>query len=553
MKKLYVMLLFGVGLTLFFFCGGNKKMITSKAPLEYVKNETKKLAPVELKIDLTQLPESELKTLQILKQAASYIDSLFLIQVYSKNMAIANELANSNNPEDKYYYDLFKIMFGPWNRIDSDKPFINNIPKPEGANFYPEDMTKEEFLNFVKQNPDKKELFENTFTVIRRENGKLKALYYHEEWPNYVHKIHDLLIQAANTTKDSTLKDYLLKRAKAFLTDDYFESDMAWMDLNGDLEIVIGPYEVYEDKLFSYKAAYEAFLCVVDKEESKKLEKITSYLKDMEKNLPIPDKYKNFERGFSSPIKVVNEVFSAGDTKAGVQTTAFNLPNDERVRKAKGSKKVMLKNIAEAKFEKCWIPIVNKILAPEALKNISFEAYFTHTLLHEISHGLGPGFIKKDNKETTVSKELKETYPTIEECKADVLGIYNVHFLTEKGFYDKEFEKEAYYSYLGGMLRSIRFGIGEAHGGGVAIQFNFLRENGAFIIDKNGKLNLVLDKMYPSIKKLANILLTIQATGDYEKAKKLIEKYSKITPELQKFIDQLKDVPIDIKPIFPKI
>jgi len=260
-------------------------------------------------------------------------------------------------------------------------------------------------------------------------------------------QISDLLEEAAERTDDAALKKFLHLRADAFLTDDYYESDMAWMDLNGDLEIVIGPYEVYEDNLFNYKASYEAFLCIVDRAESEKLATVAKYLREMEAGLPIPDQYKS-SRGLASPIKVVQEIMSAGDTKAGVQTTAFNLPNDERVREAKGSKKVMLKNVAQAKYEKCWIPIANTILAAKPLQNVSFDMYFNDVLMHEMSHGLGPGLVTLAGGERVdVAKLLKEYYSVIEECKADVLGVLNLKFLMDKGVFPQN-EYGLYATYL---------------------------------------------------------------------------------------------------------
>ncbi|MCJ7812705.1 peptidase, partial [bacterium] len=292
-------------------------------------------------------------------------------------------------------------------------------------------------------------------------------------------------------------------------------------------------------------------VCVVDHEESQKLETIGNYLNDMEANLPLPNQYKNFERGTSSPIKIVNELFTAGDTKAGIQTTAFNLPNDERVREAKGSKKVMLKNVMDAKFEKCWIPIVNTILAEKDLNRVSFDGYFNHVLMHEISHGLGPGNITMDGRETTVNKELKELYSTIEECKADILGILNTQFLIDKKVLPKELENTLYASYLGGMFRSIRFGIGEAHGGGVAIQLNYCLDKGAFRIDKDGKFSVNNGRIKSSLRDLASETLLIQAEGNYEGAKQLVEKYRVVRPEVQSALNKLEHVPIDIRPIYP--
>ena len=525
-----------------------------KAPVEYVEGELAKFAPVELDVDLSLISENDKNVLAKLVDASRLIDELFLNQVDAENGKMLQSLQASASTENSAYLELFKVMFGPWNRLEHDKPFLGERNKPLGAGFYPPDMTKEEFERAKTENPDLAEAFESEFTVIRRQGGKLVPVPYHQAYSSYVTKISALLKEAAEITDDASLEKYLSLRADAFLTDDYFDSDMAWMDLAGDLEIVIGPYEVYEDNLYNYKAAYEAFLCTVDHEESQKLDKVSAYLNEMEGNLPIPDEYKNFNRGLSSPIKVVNEVFAAGDTKSGIQTTAFNLPNDERVREAKGSKKVMLKNIARAKFEKCWIPIVNTVLADKPLQNVSFDSYFTHVLMHEMSHGLGPGnIVLKDGSKTTVVKELKELYSTIEECKADVLGIYNMKFLMDKGVFDKGQEYSMYSSYLGGMLRSIRFGINEAHGGGVAIQWNYYFEKGAFYVDGSGKLTFDENKIFPAVTSLARELLLIEARGDYDGANNFIQRYRQMTPEMKDAVEKLEHVPTDIRPIFPVV
>ena len=543
-----------ITLSLAVFMSCQTKLIEDKAPLSYIQNELAKLAPVELTCDLSHLSKQDRACLEKLIEAGKVIDQLYLQQVNPQNPVLLSELQKMKNTGEQPYLDLFNIMFGPWNRIDKDKPFIHNTPKPPGAGYYPPDMNKEEFENAVKEQPALAKEFRSTFTVIRRIDGTLKAIPYHEAYQPLPQQVSGLLKEASALTEDATLKKYLQLRADAFLTDDYFDSDMAWMDLAGDLEVVIGPYEVYEDEMFNYKGAYEAFLCVVDHQESKKLMTVTRYLNEMEAALPIPDQYKNMNRGQSSPIKVVQQVFSAGDTKAGIQTTAFNLPNDERVREAKGSKKVMLKNIAQAKYDKCWIPIVNTILAPEPLKNVSFDSYFNHVLMHEMSHGLGPGLITlPDGSKVDVAKVLKEVYTLLEECKADVLGILTMKFLMDKGVFSKDDEYSMYASYLGGMLRSIRFGINESHGGGVAIQFNYCFEKGAFKTDQNGKLDFDEEKIFPVLSELANKLLLLQAKGDYEGAKELIKKYKVMSPLMQKYVDMLKDIPIDIRPTYPTI
>jgi hypothetical protein len=534
-------------LILLLIVGCQKENTAVKASVEYVQTEINKLAPVTLTHDISYMPAQEIQVIKLLVKASQSIDKAFLIQVYSKNTELL-ELLSENNNQENIYLNFFKIMFGPWNRLEDDHPFIGKVKKPAGANFYPSDMSKKEFENWIKKHPADEKAFESPFTMIRREDDALIAIPYSEFFWDQNKSIADLLNQAADLTNDRTLSTFLESRAEAFLSDNYFQSDMDWMDLNGDIEVVIGPYEVYEDNLFGYKAAFESFICVVDHEESNRLKKISKYLTQLEEALPID---KSYPHGASSPIKVVNLLYSAGDSKAGIQTSAFNLPNDERVRKIKGSKKVMLKNVMKAKYDHCWIPIVEKALSPEALKKVSFDAYFTHVLMHEISHGLGPGNIEIQGKTTTVNKALKELYATIEEAKADVLGIYTAQLLIDWNVFPNTLEESLYASNVGGMFRSIRFGIDSAHGGGVAIQMNYYLENGACSIDSEGRFKVDRLKMKKAVSDLAKELLTIQSDGDYQRAKSLIEKYRMIRPETQAILNQLTDVPIDIRPVYP--
>ena len=546
-----------IALTLFAFafagCISGKGEVKKEIDVDALRTELAKLAPIEIKADLSGLSEGDRAALEKILEASTIMDELFLRQVYSGNVEIRERLQASTDPADKVALELFKIMYGPYNRLDHDKPFLDVPPKPAGANYYPEDMTKEEFLAWIADHPGDKEAFEHTFTLIRRKGDDLVAYSYPRPEAYVVHlrRAAGLLEEAAELTDDPTLATYLKSRAMAFRTNDYFQSDMDWMDLAGDIELVIGPYEVYEDTLFGFKGAFESFVCVVDQGESEKLSVVAAYLDDMERNLPIPEAHMNFSRGGSSPIKVVNEVFTAGDTRAGIQTTAFNLPNDERVREAKGSKKVMLKNVAEAKFKTCWIPIVNTVLAPEVLSEVSFDAYFNHVLLHEVSHGLGPGnIVLPDGTKTSVNLTLKELYSTIEECKADVLGVYNTLFLLEKGVLPADLERTTLPSYLGGMFRSVRFGINEAHGGGVMIQFNWMMERGGFVADNAGRFAIDRAKLIEGIGSLAEELLMIEATGDYDRAKALIDKYRVMTPVMEDALARLIHVPIDIRPIY---
>lgn len=517
-----------------------------------LKEKITRFIPVDIKYDASLLSERENQALHKLFEASKLMDTIFLTQVYSRNLEIRNKLQSSNDPYDKLALQYFNLNAGPFDRLDHDKPFWGNKQKPLGANFYPEDMTKEEFNDFITKNPNEKSAFTSEFTVIRRENGKLKAIPYSEFYKQYLAPAASLLKEAADLTENESLKKYLLLRAKAFETNDYFESDMAWMDLKDHkIEVIIGPYEVYEDNLFNYKASFESFVTIVDPVESAKLKTFANYLGDIENHLPIDDQYKNKGRGSESPIMVVNQVFSAGDTKAGVQTLAFNLPNDERVREAKGSKKVMLKNVHEAKFEQLMKPIAEIVLDKEQLPFVTFNAFMSHSLMHEMSHGVGPGLIVVNGEKVDVKKQLKELYSKMEECKADILGMYNNIFMIDKGVFPEEFDKETYITFLAGIFRSVRFGINEAHGGGNAIIYNFLLEKGAYTFNESTqKVKVNFDKIAPALKELANKVLMLQAKGDYDGTKLFIEKYAVNSPTMEILRGKLEHLPVDIRPVF---
>jgi len=547
MKTFTKLVLIGVVILTFVNCSDSKKEESAE-----LKKNIDQYAKTVIKYDKNLLDDRQKVVVKKLYQAAKIMDDIFLDQVYSNNLEIKKELSESDEAYDKLVLEYFNINFGPFDRLDHDKPFYGDSEKPTGANFYPEDMTKEELESFIKTNPDKEAEFTSEFTMIRRENGTLKAIPYTEYYKKQLSEVTILMNEAAEYADNMSLKKYLVTRALAFQTNDYYDSDMAWMDLKDHaIEVIIGPYEVYEDGMFNYKASYECFLTLVDPESTEKLKTFANYLDELESNLPIPDKHKNFERGSDSPIVVAQEIYSAGDTKAGVQTLAFNLPNDERVRKAKGSKKVMLKNIHEAKFEQLLKPISDIVLDSSQTEFITFDAFFNHTLMHEMSHGLGPGFIKVSGKSTEVKKELKETYSTMEECKADILGMFNNKFMIQKGVYPESFDKQMWVTFLAGIFRSVRFGINEAHGGGNAIIYNYMLENGAYKFNKEtGKVKVNFEKAYPVLKDLANKILMLQATGDYNGSKEMIKKYAVSSESMKILVEKLKVLPVDINPQF---
>jgi hypothetical protein len=508
--------------------------------------------PTDLVADVSSLSEDELEVLDLLVEAARSMDEIFLRQVWQGNPELQAELQGVEGPDMDAARAYFTVNFGPWDRLDEMAPFIGDMAHPPGAGYYPVDMTRDEFEAWIAEHPEDEEAFTSEFTVIRRQEGGLVAVPYAEEYRPWLEPAIARLRDAAAATDNPSLQSFLSLRADAFETDDYYDSDVAWMDLDSPVEVTIGPYETYEDSLFGYKAAYEAFVTVALPAESAALEGFKQELPWLEMNLPIPEEHKNLDRGTESPIRVVDVLFAAGDTKAGVQTLAFNLPNDERVREAKGSKKVMLRNILRAKFDKILLPIAERVLAPEDQARVSFDAFFNESLHHELSHGLGPGTIEIDGRETEVRLELKELYSTMEEAKADVMGIYNILALVEKGVMSEDLRETLEATYVAGLFRSARFGVHEAHGQGVVSQFNYLLEKGALEVDSEGRFHAVSEKFPAAIEALLEEMLMLQATGDYEATATFLETYGQASEPLLRAISRLDDVPVDIRPSYPQ-
>jgi len=531
------------------------KVSESKAPASSLAAKIRQFAPTDLTADASHLSENDHKALDKLIEAAKLLDPLFLRQVWSGNEALHKKLEADASPEGRERFHYFMINKGPWSRNEENEPFIDGVPheKPPQAGFYPDDMTKDEFNTWVSglSEQDKKRAT-GFFTVIRRSpDGKLKIVPYHEEYREFLEPAAKLLREAAELTTNESLKTFLTKRADAFMSDDYYASDVAWMDLDAPIEVTIGPYETYEDELFGYKAAFEAFITLRDEAESAKLVKFSGYLQELENNLPIDPKYRNPKLGAASPIRVVDNVFCSADGNRGVQTAAYNLPNDEQVVKEKGSKRVMLKNVQEAKFKQVLVPISKVVMDPSQQAQISFDAFFTHILAHELMHGLGPHNIKVGGRDTNVRKELKELYSAIEEAKADITGLWALQYLIDKGSVDSAMERDLYTTYLASSFRSVRFGINEAHGKGQALQFNYLLDEGAIKVDEAaGTYSIDTSKIKDAVRKLTREILTIEAEGSYEKAKAMLDKYGLIRPAMQKALDKLSGVPVDIEPNF---
>ncbi len=541
--------------------GQEEIMIQPAIDTAMLKKKIERYAPVRLAFDTKGLDDDQIQAVKDLVGAAKILDDLFWEQASESGPMLRERLQKPKDDTERLLAKYLAINYCAYDRLDAFERFITAtkggkslVPEkdPLGATFYPVDMTKEEFDAHLKAHPEDTKAFQSNFSVIVRKDGKLEAVDYSVAYKDKLAEAAKLLKSAAKKVHNESLAKFLNSRADAFASNDYFQSDMDWMDVkDSTLDVTIGPYEVYEDRLFNFKASFEAFITRKDKASSDKLEKVSAYLTDMEKNLPIPDEHKNFHRGSSSPIVVVDLIYSAGDTRAGVQTLAFNLPNDERVREKKGSKKVLLKNVSHAKFDSILTPIAKKVLAKDQLDKLSFDAYFNHTLMHEVSHGLGPGFIQKEGKRVTVNVMLKELYSTIEEAKADVLGMYNTLYLVDKGVLPKELSQTALVSFLAGIFRSVRFGVHEAHGRANLLAFNYFIEGGAYKYDEATKrFRVDLQKAPEVIRALAHDLLMVEALGDYDGAQKLIDKYGKVGVQMQGRLDALVQVPVDIVPEF---
>jgi Peptidase family M49 len=518
-----------------------------------LQQKSARFAPTDLTADISGLPANERDALAHMVRAAQVMDALFLEQVWAGNETMLHTLLRDQSQAGQARLHEFLINKGPWSRLDHNEPFVPGAPaKPPSANFYPQDATKAEVEKWLNSlSGAEKTRATGFFTTIRRgADGRFIAVPYSVEYQGELAIAAQHLRAAAAATAQPTLKAFLESRAAAFASNDYYDSDVKWMELDATIEPTIGPYEVYEDEWFNYKAAFEAFITVKDQAESATLQKFAGALQDIENNLPIDAKYRNPKLGAMAPIAVVNTVFSAGDANRGVQTAAFNLPNDERVIREKGSKRVMLKNNQQAKFDKVLTPISKVALAASEQGNVSFDAFFTHILMHELMHGLGPHDINVGGRTTTVRQELKETYSAIEEAKADISGLFALQYLVDKGQIDRALEKTMYTTFLASAFRSLRFGINEAHGRGQAIQLNFLLDQGGFKVNNDGTFTVDTGKIKEAVIALTREIMTLQAEGSYAKAKQMIDTLGVLRPPTKAVLDKLTSVPVDIEPRF---
>ncbi len=535
MKKLAFLVLISA---MVFSCNSTSKKSETMTDNTEIQQKVEEFAPFRLTTDLSVLTEKEKQMLPLLLEAAQIMDEIFWTQAYGNKKELFTDGL------DQYAKKFLEINYGPWERLNNNKPFIDGVgPKPAGANFYPGDMTKEEFDAWDE--PAKTSLY----TLISRdENGNLLANPYHEAWKEQLTKASELLLQAAALAEDPGLKNYLEKRAQALLTDEYYESDTAWMDMkNNTIEFIVGPIENYEDQLYGYKTAHESFILIKDKEWSEKLEKYTALLPGLQEALPCPPLYKNETPGIDSDMNVYDAIYYAGDCNAGSKTIAINLPNDEKVRENKGSRKLQLKNSMQAKFDKILVPISGLLIAEDQRKHVKFDAFFENTMFHEVAHGLGLG--NTVDKSSTVREALKDAYTSIEESKADILGLWCVYQLNEMGELGEKEMMDNFVTFMAGIFRSVRFGAASAHGKANMMRFYYFQETGAFERDPvTGTYRVDSEKMKKAMFSLSELVLTIQGDGDYETAKNMLEEKGFIREELQKDLDRIgkAGIPRDI-------
>jgi hypothetical protein len=501
-------------------------------------------ATVRLTIDLNALGTDERQLIPLFIEAAKQMDRIFWMQAWGDRDALLARTADANL---RRYVD---INYGPWDRLRDNEPFVPGIgPKPLSANFYPADMTKEEFERHIAEHPRDAEAFKSEYTVIRRDaDGKLIAIPYHKYFAEPTRIAVDHLRKAAEIAKDSGLRNYLHLRAEALLNDNYRKIDMAWLDMktNG-VDLVIGPIEHYEDRLFGYKTAHEAYILIKDREWSRRLSRYATLLPNLQRGLPVPEAYKRERPGADSDLNAYDVVYYAGDCNAGSKTIAINLPNDEQVQLEKGTRRLQLKNAMRAKFDKILLPVSEMLIDPQQRRHITFDAFFGNVMFHEVAHGLG---IKNTiNDRGTVREALRDQSGALEEGKADILGLYMVTRLFEQGELKEGSVEDNYVTFLASIFRSIRFGAASAHGRANLLQFNYFQEAGAFSRDeKTGTYRVDFERMKKAVESMAAKILTHQGDGDYDGVKAWFEKQGQMGDVLRADLSRLAEahIPVDI-------
>ncbi|MEA2998445.1 MAG: hypothetical protein QOK17_278 [Sphingomonadales bacterium] len=512
-----------------------------------------KIVRIDMHPDTSFLTAEERDVVNDLIQAADLLDPIFLRQVSADNPRVRREIESLNRADGPLLLDWFDFNAGPWDTLAENRPFWGGRPLPPGGGVYPADLTKEALDAYLAAHPGEKDALTSPYTVVKRDGDRLVAVPYSVEYRQWLEPAARLLEKAAARTSNASLRRFLTLRAQAFRTNDYYESEMAWMDVSGTpIEVVIGPYEVYVDNLYAQKTAFESYVTIADPKQSAALVRYKALLPDLERNLPVADKYKNANRPFSSPILVTEEVHAGGEAGPGIQTIAFNLPNDERVRAAKGAKKVILANVLGAKYERIVAPLAGLVFVPEQARMVTKQYMTQETLFHELSHSLGPGILNLGGRQTTVSAELKDQYSAIEESKADVMGAWAILYLMRRGELPLAERDQLLASYMADVFRHLRFGTADAHGRGAAMQYGFLREHGGIAWDASARrFRLDYDKLEAGLSALVAELVRIEGDGDYAGAHAFLDRYGRLDPDAQAVIATMTHIPVDIQPTYP--
>jgi hypothetical protein len=493
---------------------------------------------VDLTADLSHLSENQKKMVSLLIDAGKITNELFWLQVWGDKNQLLDGIADQKAKKFAYY------NYGPWDRLDDDKSFLaEHGPRPKGARFYPEDMSKEEFEAWDMQGKD------GLYSLVRRDaQGALSLIAYSEVYAEQLAQISALLLEAADLAEDDDFKKYLKLRAAALTTDDYQASDMAWMDMkNNPVELVIGPIETYQDALYGYRAAFETFVLIKDQAWSERLARFVKYMPELQQGLPVEEKYRAEVPGSDADLNAYDMAYCAGDCNSGAKTIAINLPNDEQVQLAKGTRRLQIKNSMRAKFDQILLPISTELIAADQRQYITFDAFFANTMFHEVAHGLG---IKNTlDGSGTVRQALKEHSSALEEGKADILGLYMIQKLRDKGEISEGQLMDNYVTFLAGIFRSVRFGASSAHGRANMIRFNYFSDEGAFTRDpENGTYKVNVGEFEAAIESLSNKLLVLQGEGQYQTVSDFVARKGVMTEQLQSDLDRLaeKSIPVDI-------
>ena len=510
-----------------------------------------KFARVEMPFHTAGLTPREVKLVQKLVDASRYLEEIYWRQIDPEALTLYQSLAASKDPRDVKLRRYLRINASRFDLIDENKPFVGTAPMPPGRGFYPPDLTRDQVEQYVKAHPEKKEAIYSGTTIVRWHEGELVALPYHVVFRAFLEPAALRLREAAALSDDPAFTKFLQLRSEALLTDDYYKSDLAWLDLDRPkVDIIFAPYETYDDTLLGVKTTYGVSILVRNAAESRKLEMFQKYVADIQDALPLTPEDRPSKRGLQTPMEVMDAPYRAGDLNHGYQAVADNLPNDPRVHEQKGSKKIFFKNFMDARVNYVIIPVARHVMLPEQAAKVTVEGYVLGTIMHEIAHGLGPAYSRTKAGKVDIREAIGPAFGGLEEAKADVAGLFGLNWLVEHGFMPKSGMEECYASYVGGLFRTMRFGIAESHAKAEMMEFNYLVERGALKRQSSGRYAIEYAQMPGILSDLAKELLTMEATGDRERAENWFKKYDVMPVELRGTLKAAASVPVDIDPVF---